>query len=123
MRGKISVTAPAALVGLVGAARAKKAVDVKVLDLREVTSFTDYFVLLTGANVRQVQAIADGVVEWLKSEGTRPTHVEGYSQGEWVLLDYSDFVVHVFSTVKREFYELERLWRDAVEVDIPEEAA
>jgi ribosome-associated protein len=106
----------------VAAGQAKKAADVKVLDLRDVTSFTDFFVLMSGGSVRQVQAIVDAIEDRLRAEGEKPTHVEGYAQGEWVLLDYSDFVVHVFSPPKREFYDLERLWRDAGVVRVPETA-
>jgi ribosome-associated protein len=116
-------TVPTEVVACVRAARAKKAVNVKVLDLREVASFTDYFVILTGTSARQVQAIADAVLERQKRDGGALAHVEGYGRGEWVLLDYGDFVVHVFSPAKREFYDLERLWSDATEVEIPEAAA
>jgi ribosome-associated protein len=76
-------------------------------------AFTDYFVLCSGTNPRQVQAIADEVELRLKKAGLRPTHVEGYSQAEWVLVDYVDFVVHVFSEKARKFYDLERLWKSA----------
>ena len=76
-------------------------------------AFTDYFVLCSGTNPRQVQAIADEVELRLKNEGLRPTHVEGYNQAEWVLIDYVDFVVHVFSEKARKFYDLERLWKSA----------
>jgi ribosome-associated protein len=115
--------APEPVVATVAAGRARKAVDVKVLDVREVASFSEYFVLMSGTSSRQVQAIADAVVERLKLDGRRALHREGYAQGEWVLLDYGDFVVHVFSPQKREFYDLERLWRDAEEVEVPEAAA
>jgi ribosome-associated protein len=76
-------------------------------------AFTDYFVLCSGTNPRQVQAIADEVELRLKKAGLRPTHVEGYTQAEWVLIDYVDFVVHVFSEKARKFYDLERLWKSA----------
>ena len=113
---------PGALLAAVEAARARKAVDLKVLDLREVAEFTDFFVLLSGTSSRQVQAIVEAVEERLRGMGLKPTHAEGVSQAEWVLLDYSDFVVHVFSPLKREFYDLDRLWRDAREVEVPEAA-
>ena len=103
------------------AASDKKALDPVVLDLREVASFTDYFVIASGTNQRQVQAVADEVVEQLKKEGTRAARVEGYNTAEWVLVDYGDFVVHVFEEKARRFYDLERLWRDAARVPIPED--
>jgi ribosome-associated protein len=105
----------------VRAARAKKAEDVVVLDLRPATDFTDFFVLLSGTNQRQLVAIADAVRDALREqEGWRPTHVEGYPRQEWILLDYSDFVVHVFTPPTRSFYDLERLWGDATRVEVEE---
>jgi ribosome-associated protein len=101
------------------AASDKKALEMVVLDLREVASFTDYFLITSGTNVRQVQAIADEVVEQLKKHGTRAARVEGYNTAEWVLVDYGDFIVHVFEDKARRFYDLERLWRDAVRVQLP----
>ncbi len=103
------------------AASDKKALDPVVLDLREIASFTDYFLIASGTNQRQVQAIADEVVEQLKKDGTRAARVEGYNTAEWVLVDYGDFVVHVFEEKARRFYDLERLWRDAVRVPLPED--
>lgn len=103
------------------AASDKKALDPVVLDLREIASFTDYFLITSGTNQRQVQAIADEVVEQLKKEGTRAARVEGYKTAEWVLVDYGDFVVHVFEEKARRFYDLERLWRDAARVPLPED--
>jgi ribosome-associated protein len=102
------------------AASEKKAVDLLVLDLRSVASFTDYFVLCSGSNVRQVQSIADGVEQELRTHGRRPLHTEGYSAAEWILLDYGDFIVHVFGAQARKFYDLERLWRDAGRVPLPD---
>ena len=104
------------------AASEKKAVDMIVLDLREVASFTDYFLITSGTNVRQVQAIADAVVEELKKLGTRALRIEGYNTAEWVLVDYGDFILHVFEEKARRFYDLERLWRDAARVQLPAEA-
>ncbi|MDX6612415.1 MAG: ribosome-associated protein [Blastocatellia bacterium] len=101
------------------AAADKKAVEVTVLDLSGISSFTDYFVITSGTNVRQVQAIADEVVEQLKKQGTRAARVEGYQKGEWILVDYGDFIVHVFEDKARRFYDLERLWRDAPRCDVP----
>ena len=102
----------------INAAWEKKALDVTVLDLREIASFTDYFVIATGTNRRQVQAISDEVVEQLKHSGTRAARVEGYQTAEWILVDYGDFVVHVFDEKARRFYDLERLWREASRVDV-----
>jgi ribosome-associated protein len=97
----------------VQAAESKQARDVLVLDVRETTSFTDYFLIATGANTRQVQAIADGITQALKRLGEHPSSLEGYENAEWVLIDYGDFVIHIFSPKAREYYDLERLWRDA----------
>ena len=102
------------------AAGEKKAHDLVVLDLREVASFTDYFVIASGTNVRQVQAVADEVQEQLRKQlQVRPARVEGYNTAEWVLLDYGDFIFHVFEEKSRRFYDLERLWRDAARVPLP----
>src|SRR5882672_7686824 len=92
----------------------KKAEELTILEMEKGSgAFTDYFVLCSGTNPRQVQAIADEVEFRLKAAGMRPTHVEGYKQAEWVLIDYVDFVVHVFSEKARKFYNLERLWKSA----------
>jgi ribosome-associated protein len=103
----------------VAAALDKKAEDVIVLDLRKGLAFTDFFVIATGTNLRQVQAIADAIDESLRKKGVRPALVEGYERGEWVLVDYFDFIVHVFLPATREFYGLERLWGDAERIEIP----
>ena len=105
----------------VRAALDKKAVDVVVLDLRHTPAFTDFFVLCSGHNQRQVKAIADAIEEALKAEKIRPAHVEGYERAEWVLMDYFSFIVHVFSPQTREFYSLERLWGDAERIDVSDE--
>ena len=84
-----------------------------ILDLRKAVAFTDYFVLTSGANQKQILAIADAVREALREAGLRPNHVEGYPRQEWILLDYADFVVHVFTPRTRSFYDLERLWGGA----------
>lgn len=105
----------------VRAAESKKATDVRVLDLTGITSFTDYFILCTGANTPQIQAISDEVGLRLKDLGELPISVEGYNQAEWVLADYGDFLVHVFSSKARAYYDLERLWRNARSVEIPPE--
>lgn len=101
------------------AAAEKKATEIVVLDLRRVTSFTEYFIICSGANPRQVQAIADSVEDALRNEGKRPLHSEGYSNAEWILLDYGDFIVHSFNATARRFYDLERLWRDADVLTLP----
>jgi ribosome-associated protein len=103
------------------AAGEKKAIDVVVLDLREIASFTDFFVIVSGANERQVQAISDEVSETLKKNGSPAARVEGYKTAEWILLDYGDFVVHVFDEKARKFYDLERLWRESRRVELPPE--
>ena len=96
----------------------KKAEQVTVLELeKDSGAFTDYFVMCNGTNPRQVQAIADAVEERLKLLGLRPAHTEGYKQAEWVLLDYVDFVVHVFSENARHYYDLERLWKSATRLE------
>jgi len=105
----------------VRAAEAKQAIDIKVLDLNGVTSFTDYFVICTGNNPKQCQAIADEVGAKLKAVGDMPNSVEGYETAEWVLMDFGDFLVHVFSPKSREYYSLDRLWRAAKEMVIPAE--
>jgi ribosome-associated protein len=107
----------------VDAATGKKGLDVVVLDLRKSDAFTDFFVIATGANPRQVHAIADGVEMALKGAGVRPSNVEGAKRAEWVLLDYFDFVVHVFSPAARAFYGLERLWATARHIPIEETPA
>lgn len=101
------------------AAADKKALDLVVLDLREIASFTDFFVLASGANERQVQAIADEVLERLKKNGNPAARVEGRRTAEWILLDYGDFIVHVFADKARKFYDLERLWREARRMELP----
>jgi ribosome-associated protein len=99
-----------------GAAEDKKASDLVVLDLRKAAGFTDYFVICSGTSTRQIRAIADGVMEALGGAGVRPAHVEGYERSEWILIDYFDFIVHVFLPETRTFYGLERLWGNAERV-------
>lgn len=114
---------PAAVMAVINAVRDKKADDVIALDLRPSDAFTDYFIVCTGQNRRQVQAIADAVEMALKAKKLRPLHVEGFERGEWILLDYFDFVVHVFSPSARTFYGLERLWGNAEPLVLPPPAA
>lgn len=103
----------------VRAAESKKATGIRVLDLTGVTSFTDYFVICSGSNPKQIQAIADDIGLKLKEHGELPQSLEGYNQAEWILADYGDFLVHVFSEKARAYYDLERLWRSAKDVPIP----
>jgi ribosome-associated protein len=91
----------------------KRAEDVIILDLREIAGFCDYFVIATGQSEVQTRAIADAVDEGLRARGIRPWHVEGYQARRWILLDYVDFVVHVFHARAREYYLLDKLWGDA----------
>jgi ribosome-associated protein len=100
------------------AALDRKAIDLKILHLEPVSDFTDYFVVMSGSNERQVQALADGIVKTLRQRKLRPLHVEGMRNARWVLLDYGDFLVHVFDEERRDFYGLERLWGDAPEVKV-----
>ena len=98
----------------------KKAVNITALDLREIASFTEFFVITSGTNQRQVQAISDEIEEKLKKQLlTKPIRIEGYKSADWILMDYGDFIVHIFEQKAREFYDLERLWRDARKVEIP----
>lgn len=98
----------------INACQEKKAEEITILELEKGSgAFTDYFVVCSGTNPRQIQAISNEVEERLEKAGLRPTHVEGYKQAEWVLLDYVDFVVHVFSDKARKYYDLERLWKSA----------
>jgi ribosome-associated protein len=93
------------------AALDKKAQDAIVLELADICSFTDYFLICTGTSTRHNQTIAEHIEQTLRKAGNRPLHVEGFGEGEWILLDYVDFVVHIFTSRAREFYDLERLWR------------
>jgi ribosome-associated protein len=102
----------------VGAAEEKKAADLVVLDLRKAAGFTDFFVIASGTSTRQVRAIADAVMEALAGNGVKPAHVEGYDRSEWILLDYFDFIVHVFAPETRAFYGLERLWGSADRIEV-----
>lgn len=109
------------IVAALHAATDKKALDPVVLDLREIASFTDFFVITSGTNERQVQAISDEVAETLKKAGTPPARIEGYKTAEWILLDFGDFIFHVFDDKARKFYDLERLWRESKRVALPPE--
>jgi ribosome-associated protein len=102
------------------AAQDRKAVDVVVLDLRAAQGFADYFLICSGTNPRQIKAISDSIQESLGDRGIRPAHVEGYDHAGWILLDYFDFIVHIFSPDARAFYDLERLWGNAKRIEVAE---
>jgi ribosome-associated protein len=104
----------------VEAAQDRKALDLNVLNLEGCCSFTSCFLICSGTSTRHTQAICDAILERLEKSGTSPSHIEGYSQAEWILMDYLDFVVHVFSERARRFYELERLWRKAPRLAVHE---
>jgi ribosome-associated protein len=103
----------------VQAADDKQARELIVLDLRKAAGFTDYFVICSGTNPRQIRAIADAVMESLAEGGVKPSHIEGYERSEWILLDYFDFIVHIFAQETRVFYGLERLWGNAERIEMP----
>lgn len=102
------------------AAFSKKAGQATVLDLRKKAAFTDFFVVCTGQNPRQVKAIVDAIEDALRKAGIKPLHIEGYERAEWVLVDGFDFIVHVFTPDTREFYSLERLWGSAEPIVVTE---
>jgi ribosome-associated protein len=109
---------PAQIDRAIAAAEDKKALDLVVLDLRKAAGFTDFFLICSGGNTRQIRAIADGIIEALAAGGAKPAHVEGYDRSEWILLDYFDFIVHIFATERRLFYGLERLWGNADRIEV-----
>jgi len=111
---------PADLKLAIKCAQDKQAIDLTVLDLRNASAFTDFFIVCTGANTKQVQAIADAVEAGLKVDGQKAALVEGYNRGEWILLDYFTFIVHEFLPAQRTFYGLERLWGGAESIEVSE---
>ena len=111
---------PAPVRRAVDAARDKKAFDIRVLVLQDSDAFTDYFVVCSAQSVRQVRAVVDEIGKQLRTMQNRPSHLEGYDHGEWVLMDFFNFVVHVFIPETRRFYDLERLWGSAVTIEVPE---
>ena len=113
---------PSEVTSAVTAALDKKASDIVVLDLRHTPAFTDFFVVCSGQNSRQVKAIADNIEDTLRQAGVRPAHVEGYDRGEWILMDFFTLIVHVFAPHKRDFYGLERLWGDAIRIEMADDA-
>jgi ribosome-associated protein len=104
----------------VHAAQDRKALDLNVLELERTCSFTSYFLICTATSVRHAQAICDAIAENLDKRGLTPAHIEGYLQAEWILMDYLNFVVHIFLERTRHFYDLERLWKNAPRLTIPE---
>ena len=118
-----SVTLPPEILVAFRAAESKKALDIKVLDVEEVSSFTDYFIICSGTNPRQNHAISDEIGEQLSKIGYKPVSTEGYESAGWILMDYGDFVIHIFSEETRSYYDLERLWGLAPVIEVPAEAA
>jgi ribosome-associated protein len=114
-----STQLPSQIDQAITAAEDKQAVEIVVLDLRKAAGFTDFFLICSGTNRRQVHAIADAVIDALAAKGVKPTFVEGYETSEWILLDYFDFIVHVFAPETRVFYDLERLWGNADRIEVP----
>jgi ribosome-associated protein len=117
----ISTEEKAALISRIATDR--KAMDVVVLDMRDASSITDYFLICSGGSERQVRAIADAIDEQLEPSGIASLGVEGYHEGHWILMDYGDVIVHVFSEDTREYYDLERLWANAPKIDLTAEIA
>jgi len=118
VRTKSPAKLPAQVNLAIAAAESKQAVNLVVLDLRKTAVFTDFFLVASGTNTRQVRAIADAVTDALAAKGVKPAYVEGYDQSDWILLDYFDFIVHVFGPEKRVFYDLERLWGNAERIEV-----
>ncbi len=116
-------TLPQEILAAFRAAESKKALDVKVLNIAEISSFADYFLLCSGTNPRQNHAISDEIGEQLAKLGYKPVSTEGYESANWILMDYGDFLVHIFSEEARGFYDLERLWGMAPKIEVPAEAA
>lgn len=116
------VTVPPPILAAYRAAESKKSIDLKVLDLQGISSFTDHFLICSGTNSRQNQAISDEIGQQLAKLGEKPFSTEGYDSAHWILMDYGDFVVHIFDDETRRYYDLERLWGMAPEVPVPVEA-
>ncbi|MBZ5555841.1 MAG: ribosome silencing factor [Acidobacteriia bacterium] len=116
---KKSARLPAQVEHAIAAAEDKQARDLVVLDLRAADGFTDFFLICSGTNTRQTRAIADAVMEKLAAGGAKPAHLEGYDRSEWILIDYFDFIVHIFVPETRVFYGLERLWGNADRIERP----
>ena len=121
-RKRASKKFPAQVQRAIEAGQDRKAGDIVVLDLRPAEGFTDYFVIMTGQNTRQIQAISDAIQDSLGAKGAKPAHIEGGDRAGWILLDYFDFIVHIFSPESRAFYALERLWGSAERIAIADPA-
>ena len=102
----------------VAALEDKKAADIKVLDISEISVIADFFIIATGANEPQIKAMVDNVDEVLSKHGIKPKSTEGYNNANWVLLDYGDIIIHIFDEENRSFYDLERIWRDGKEIEL-----
>lgn len=122
MSSEVSFDLPPQVARAVALAMERKATELVVLDLTGISSATDFFLIASGSSDTQVRSIADHIVEVLRAEGVRPGHVEGVEGGRWVLIDYIDFVVHVFHPLARSFYQLEGLWGDAPRRDLDDDA-
>ena len=96
----------------------KKAENIQVIDISEISTVADYFIITNGTNRSQIQALSDNVQEKLAASGIHPKNIEGYNTANWILLDYSDILIHIFDKESRGFYDLERIWRDGKFVDI-----
>lgn len=103
----------------VAALEDKKAINVKVIDISEISVIADYFIIAGGTNKNQVQALSDNVIEALSKDGIEPKQTEGYNTANWILMDYTDVIIHVFNQEDRLFYDLERIWRDGKAVELP----
>lgn len=103
----------------VAALEDKKAINVKVIDISEISVIADYFIIAGGTNINQVQALSDNVLSELSKEGIEPKQTEGYNTANWILMDYTDVIIHVFNQEDRLFYDLERIWRDGRAVELP----
>lgn len=103
----------------VAALEDKKAINIKVIDISEVSVIADYFVIVSGSNTNQVQALSDNVLDELAKEDIHPKQIEGYNAANWILMDYNDIIIHVFNQEDRLFYDLERIWRDGKSVELP----
>lgn len=101
----------------VSALEEKKSQNIRVLDIQNISTIADYFIIADGTNRNQIQAMADEVEEALERAGVSPKHIEGYATANWILMDYRDIVIHIFDGESREFYDLERLWKDGAEIE------
>ncbi len=96
----------------------KKGEDIRIIDIHDISSFADYFIIAAGSNKKQIQTIADNIEEKLAKLAKEPKGIEGYPEGSWILMDYGEFIVHIFSAEERLFYDLERIWKDGKEINI-----